>query len=279
MAKLNRLGWAAGITGVAYGVRFGIRTSEPDVLPQILHCLPPGWKPAGSPMVELLYSLIVGGDGPPLGIRRLHLLYSGSDRLAREKELAPALELLESDLQLRVAELARRRTFVHAGVVGWRGTAIVIPGKSYSGKSTLVAELVRAGAVYYSDEYAVLDSVGRVHPYLKPLSIRGEDGSGSSKWTAEQLGGVSAGPPLPVGAVLIGGYRRGKRWRPRQVSAAQGLLALLRNSVTIRSQPRRTIKTLLQAVTGAAVLRGVRGEAEDVVEELLNRMALLSTPI
>ena len=43
-------------------------------------------------------------------------------------------------------------------IVTWgRGRAIVIPGRTFSGKSTLVAELVRAGATYYSDEYAVED--------------------------------------------------------------------------------------------------------------------------
>jgi hypothetical protein len=31
-----------------------------------------------------------------------------------------------------------------------------------------VAELVRAGATYYSDEFAVLDSRGRVHPFPRP---------------------------------------------------------------------------------------------------------------
>ena len=55
----------------------------------------------------------------------------------------------------------------HAGVVGWRGRAIVIPGRSHAGKSTLVAELVRRGAVYYCDEFAVLHETGRVHPYRR----------------------------------------------------------------------------------------------------------------
>ena len=77
------------------------------------------------------------------------------------------LDTLESDLQLHVAEQARRRLFVHAGVVGWKGRAIVIPGRSFTGKTTLVAELVRAGASYYSDEYALIDSRGKIHLTLE----------------------------------------------------------------------------------------------------------------
>jgi hypothetical protein len=42
---------------------------------------------------------------------------------------------------------------------------MVLPGKSFAGKTTLVAALVRAGAEYWSDEYAVLDANGDVHPY------------------------------------------------------------------------------------------------------------------
>jgi hypothetical protein len=65
------------------------------------------------------------------------------------------LDAFENHLQLWVAEGAPRHAFVHAGVVGWRGRAMVIPRSSHSGKSTLAAALIRAGATYYSDEYAV----------------------------------------------------------------------------------------------------------------------------
>ena len=37
-----------------------------------------------------------------------------------------------------------------------------------------MAALVRAGAEYYSDEFAPLDAGGLVHPFAKPLSIRNE---------------------------------------------------------------------------------------------------------
>jgi hypothetical protein len=79
--------------------------------------------------------------------------------------------VLESEIRQWVAKTAKKRTFVHAGVVNWHKRAIVIPGRSRSGKTTFVAELVKAGASYLSDEFAVLDSRGRVHPFAKPLSI------------------------------------------------------------------------------------------------------------
>src|SRR5439155_23144995 len=81
---------------------------------------------------------------------------------ATEEEV---FEWLSRDIDHAVARRSPQMLFVHACVVGWRGVAIVIPGRRSIGKSTLVAELVRRGAVYYSDAFAVLDETGRVHPY------------------------------------------------------------------------------------------------------------------
>src|SRR5438105_4028110 len=172
MAKLDRLGWADGLGVVAYGLRVGVRTNAAEVLPMLAALIPSSWKPTTEREVNLLYSVLLGGDGPRPGIRRYHLLYRGSLRLARTMDREELLRVFESDLRLTVAEFARRRVFVHAGVVGWRGQAIVLPGRTHTGKSTLVAELLRAGATFYSDEYAVLDARGRVHPYPEPLSLR-----------------------------------------------------------------------------------------------------------
>ena len=87
-------------------------------------------------------------------------------------DLALVLAMLDSELRGHVADHATDGFFIHAGVVAHRGRGIVIPGDSFSGKTTLVAELVRAGAGYYSDEFAVIDAEGLVHPYARPLSFR-----------------------------------------------------------------------------------------------------------
>src|SRR5437867_4831683 len=164
MEKIDRLGWVAGIAFNAYGLRVGIRTNRPEVMERIMGLLPLGWKPLSSRRVEGLYSLRVGGNGSSNGkIRYFNLLYSGIARIARSDNLKDVLDSLEINLRHYVAEYAPNKLFIHAGVVGWRGRAIVIPGQTFTGKSTLVAELVRAGATYYSDEYALLDPQGRVH--------------------------------------------------------------------------------------------------------------------
>src|SRR4051812_46545639 len=142
MEKIDRLGWAAGFSFTSYGRRIGIRSNDPGILDRLHRHLPPGWKPSRGSVVERLYSLVTGGPGAPPNVRRFNILYGDIARLARSTDVGQVLETFESDLRLFVAETARRRLFVHAGVVGWRGQAILLPGQSMSGKTSLVVELV-----------------------------------------------------------------------------------------------------------------------------------------
>jgi hypothetical protein len=196
------------------------------------------------------------------------VLYQDIARIERTQDLAQLFEALSSDLRMYVAEYAKKRVFVHAGVVGWRGQAILIPGRSFSGKSTLTAELVRAGATYYSDEYAVLDARGRVHPFLKPLSLR-NGGEDQIDVPAEKLGAVAEDRPLPVGWIVVSNFKPSARWRPRILSAGQGVLELLANTVAARRQPALTLATLGKAVARASVLKSNRGEAAPTAAEIL----------
>jgi len=251
-------------------VRIGIRTNTPDLLGRLPAHLPPGWKPSPSPVVDQLFSLRVGG--PSRGnVRRYNLLYWGAGRRARSLDLDSVFETLESDLRLSVASGARRRIFVHAGVVGWNGRAILLPGRTFSGKSTLVAELLRAGATYYSDELAVLDARGRVHPFPKPLAIR-KTVDRAGRHPPESLGAVSGARPLPVGLVAFTSYRRGRRWRPARLTPGQGLLALVAHTVPVRRRTESSLAALRHVVAQAPVLKGVRGEARDAAAALLRRL-------
>src|SRR4051812_6515338 len=115
------------MTLAAYGVRVGVRVDDPSALSGVVERLPPGWWFSASPSVTRLYSLVAGGAGGSDRVRRFHLLYSGAELIARSLDAEVVFERFESDLQLYVAERAPRRVFVHAGVVGWKGRAVVIP--------------------------------------------------------------------------------------------------------------------------------------------------------
>jgi hypothetical protein len=165
--------------------------------------------------------------------------------------------------------MATRRVFIHAGVVAWQGRAIVIPGASMSGKSTLIAELIRSGATYYSDEFAVLDDKGLVHPFAKPLSLRQPGSFNAIDYGVEHFGATAGVRPVPIGLVAIAHYTAGAKWRLRKITSGQGALALLSHAVAARLKPRRVIGTLRHALAPALILKGARGEASAAARQLL----------
>ncbi len=269
MDKLDRLVWADGMTFISYGVRAGLRVNDAAILPDVIARLPPEWKPSPASVVDHLYSLIGGGEKKDSKVRRLNLAYWNLLRVARSRNFDEVLDAFESHVQLTVAEHAPRRVFVHAGVVGWNGRAILIPGLSHSGKTTLVHQLVRAGATYYSDEYAVLDARGRVHPYPRPLGMRSPNSPETKKVTAKEIGAELGTTPLRVGLVLSTSFKKGARFRPRELSRGQGVLELLANTVSARTQPRLALDALPKALESAQVLKGARGEAGEIVDTIL----------
>jgi len=272
MAKLDRLVWADGMSFISYGVRVGLRVSDSAILPDVIARLPPGWRSSPAPVVDHLYSVIGGEAKEDSKVRRLNLAYWNLLRIARSRKFNEVLDGFESHMQLTVAEHSPRRVFVHAGVVGWNGRAIVIPGLSHAGKTTLVHQLVRAGATYYSDEYAVVDARGRVHPYPRPLGMRTPDSSDQTKVTAEELGATIGTKPLRIGLVLSTSFKKGARFRPRELSRGQGVLELLANTVSARTQPRLALEALPKALESAQVLKGARGEASQIIDSILERV-------
>lgn len=250
-----------------------MRTDTAGLFERIPALLPPGSKPAATADVKRLYSVIEGGPGDRPGVRRYSMLYANTVRVSRALSLDEVLAILESDLALYVAERAPRRIFVHAGVVGWEGQAILIPGSTLSGKTSLVSALLRAGATYYSDEYAVLDERGRVHPFPRPLSIREKEGALSVKRAAVEFGARTGTKPIPVGLVAVTSYKEGARFRPRRLSEGRGILELLANTVPVRRRPKTALATLGRAVREVPILKGVRGEADDAAKALLERLS------
>jgi hypothetical protein len=277
MEKIDRLGWAAGLAFISHGARIGVRVSDPAALKRLPDHLPPGWRPAPTPHVDSLYSLIVGSDGRRTdgrrpGVRRYHVLYVGTGMLARTMDGAEALAVLAADLHFRVALNARRRLFVRGGAVGWRGRAIMILGPRRAGTTTLVSALVRAGATHYSEDFVAFGTGGLVHPYPKPLIRRDADGKPPERRSDGTLRGRPATRPLPVGLVAVTEYQAGSRWRPQVLSPGQALLALLEQTVLARVRPAFSLKTLQHVVSGAVTLKGKRGGADEVAARLLDRL-------
>jgi hypothetical protein len=210
----------------------------------------------------------------PCGARHPYAtLFRGSRALA----IGPVdrlVRMFQHRVKQFVAERARNRIFVHAGAVGWRDRMILLPGRSTAGKTRLVMALVRAGATYYSDEYAVIDRHGLVHAYPQPIGLRRRPGSlGQHDVPLSALGWVPGSVPLRVGLVVCTTYRHGARWRGTRLSRGQSMLELMLHTVQHARHPERVMAYLDRALGSAPVLRGTRGEAADASHDLLARIS------
>ena len=192
------------------------------------------------------------------------------DAVAIRDKRTYLLDTLGSAVRIAVAEYAVGHVFIHAGVVGWKGKAIIIPARSFKGKTALTAELVRRGALYYSDEYAVLDEKARVHPFPKALSLRGiKNDHDQVDHPVEALGGKAGKRPIPVGMVVITEYKKGAKWKPEVLNSGPGVMALIDNTVPIRRDPHFALPILSRAGSNAMIVRSKRGEAELAAASIL----------
>jgi len=198
-------------------------------------------------------------------------LHKEEEKVAESETLDTLLEQLESYIRITVAEFAVGKVFIHAGVVAIDEKALILPAKSFHGKTTLVAELVRAGAVYYSDEYAVLDENGYVHPFPKMLSMRGIiDDYTQIDLPVEEFGGNAGTKPIPVALVLITEYKRNAKWQPQELSAGQGIMEILPHTLPIRNKPEFTLNVLNNVAERAIITKTKRAEAKVTARLLIS---------
>ncbi len=177
----------------------------------------------------------------------------------------------ESLLRISIGEFATSWVFLHSGVVGWKGKAIVIPATSYGGKSTLVAELVKKGAEYYSDDYAVFDKDGLVHPFPRMLSMRGiEDEHAQTDISIESIGGTIGTRQIPVSCVLLTRYREDGVWHPVILTPGQAILEMVPHTLAVRRETEYALAVLKTVVSGAIVVKSERGDAAEFTRIFLD---------
>lgn len=271
MGKLDRLGWAGGISFQSHGLCIGIRVNDLEVVPRIQNSLPHDAVADPAPVVDYLYSVYIG-TRPRRGVQNFHQLYLETDRLARTVDLEDIFETLESQLDFLIASEAPHDIFIHAGAVAWNERVIILPGPSMSGKTMLVAALLQAGATYYSDDFAVLDENGAVHPFPRPLSLRQADG-GRRKAEAVEFNAPVGVQPLPVGLVADTAYQPGATWRAHTLTPGRALLTLLKNTVPAQTRARDALPVLRDIALRAPAIKGRRDEADQMAHLLLQYLS------
>jgi hypothetical protein len=199
--------------------------------------------------------------------------------LVEAESLPPALIQLGGHMMIHVAEYAPDFVFIHAGAVVWQNRALILPGVSHAGKSTLVAELVRSGATYYSDEFAILDCHGRVHPFARDLRMRHPGRPDQTPLPLLHLNGRAGEEPLPVAMVVFAEFREHACWTPEPVSPGNAVLEMLLHTAPVQRSPARVLATLTAMMRHATAWRSQRGEAAVAAPSLLAALATGEAPV
>ena len=186
------------------------------------------------------------------------------------RDVATFSRTLNSMFRIYVAEKARGWVFVHAGVVGWKGKAIVMPAMSHQGKTTLVGELLRLGADYYSDEYAVIDETGLIYPFERELSVRSADSEVPTDIAAYKFGAKTATEPIQAGMVVLTEYVEGGEFSPERISTGMGIHEMIPEVISISVNTKFALKVLNTAFRSAIMLRSLRGDAGTAAESILS---------
>jgi hypothetical protein len=250
----------------AFGVTVAV-TADPEHFAAVSDFLPPCARPVRHPPERGRFALVKDNDDGSLSVE------CDGKPVAGSFQLRLALGILDAQLRSYIALHAPDHVFVHAGVVGVQGRAMVLPGRSFAGKTTLVAALVKAGAEYWSDEYAVLDADGLVHPYPKPLSVRIDGTHETDEQPVESLGGRAGDRALPVAVIAFTSYHPGAVWALSARTAGEGAVKLLEHSIAARSRSVQVLAAVRRAATNAIVLEGARGDADQAASVLLSQQA------
>lgn len=207
------------------------------------------------------------GDWWP--VMGLEQIAAGSDpvtTLAVDCRTPSGWDRLESDLALFTAERLADVVAVHAGVVRVGTTVIVLPGRSFSGKTTLCAAALDAGHEVLSDEYALVRPDGLITGYHRRLRVRLPDGLSERRPAHPTTG------PLEVSLVAMLTFRAGEGSPVldlQEMTSAEVALALLDNTVCAQSRPEESFRAAVAVARMARGVEGTRGEAAAALAELI----------
>jgi len=203
--------------------------------------------------------------------KSLYKLFVNGEGIASCRGKKKFFKFFDAIVRITIGEHAVDRVFMHAGAVGWKGKGIIFPAQSYGGKSTIVTELVKRGADYYSDDFAIFDKEGLLHPFPRIITMRTRDGQFKHyDLPVESIGGTPATKPLPVGLVLFTNYEAGAKWNPVVLSPGQGSLEMIPFVLPLRRDPKLSMLALNSISNSAIIVSSRRGAAEEFADLILS---------
>ena len=251
----------------AFGAVVEIISPDREIFEQCAATLPGYWLRTRDGQADVCFGIEAPHHEPE---RERHFLFrENGDLLGGPITETQVRQRLARRMDYYLGAYARDCAFLHAGIVCHEGRAILLPGISHAGKSTLTAALVRAGAQYVSDDIAVIDRAGRAYFLSRAINLR-EDVADALDLPSAHMENLHEGT-VPVNAIMLLNYRKNKAVLDmRPLSKGETILRLIANSMNGRHEPETVIRCCTAAVSQAICCEGVRGEAETVAPLILS---------
>jgi hypothetical protein len=262
---------------------FGVRCDAPEVAEYVLRVL--GRFAVDEPVTNgVTYEVLDAGSTADES--RYRLLRNGEWVLGSDDQAA-VLDELFARVNVDTVKATNDLVLVHAGVVVTpAGIGVLLPASAGSGKTTLVAGLVRAGFGYLSDEAAVLDpETEMLHPFPVHLSLKaasrdrfpeaspdpGDLDLSRGIWHVDpdtiRSGAVASA--CRVGFVISHRYDQGAEPTIESITAADGCMTLATNLMLARRDAPRSLQLLAQISRASRRYRMVRDDLDAAVEAIV----------
>lgn len=257
----------AAISVTAWGATAQLLAPDRETLERVLAALPPAVRVGGEGRAARTLELVDdGGSGPRLVV--------DGRKLARFDNLEDTIAVLSSSIETLASTHSDTHAFLHAGAVEVGGRAVMLPGRSHAGKTTLVRALLERGARYLSDDLVPIDAGLRAHPLARPLMVRAARGAATEPVPPERVGSRAALAALEIAAVFCVRFDPAEPGlRLEEKTDAASFAALLAHAPGAQIRPDVIVPILAGIARRTPVFVGARGEAGAAADALLARLS------
>lgn len=260
--KIETIGWREKFSLKCYGSVINIRSDREGFKSELLKYLPVFEQSDSFEYSTKAVSLVTREE------QNINGLYYNNERVSEfEKFEGEAVESVADKILMIMAVVSLpSKLYLHAGAVVWQGLGILIPGTSYSGKTTLVKEFIKAGADYYSDDCIILDEGCRMLPFPRDLAVRTENGRVHR--SAEFYGAKNGVEGTRIDLILFPEYAPDAVWKLVKLLPGESVLKLMDNlyyRASVGLAPAKIVEFLSDLTKQTQIFGGTRGEASEVV--------------
>lgn len=245
-----------------YGSSFSVEF-DASIESEVLAAVPPGFEAIDDAAGDS-YQVLAASS------RDRWDLFRNGQAVVVDQPMTTAAAFFGGAVSWTLARVGDLHCYLHAGAVSIGDAALVLPAKSNHGKTTLTAALLRRGTAYLSDEYALIDDRGLVHPFPRDLRFDTEQGVRTAHPSA--LGAMVSEPVRPRLIVLVAYDPEGLVSLGPWLSPAEALVALIDHTPSMLGAPEVSLRRLARLAEHSVTIRATRGDADEFAELLLEQL-------